>query len=119
MTDEPCLDEHALPRLERMVGRDVMDEVLDLYLENAPRRIESVRRGLAGGPLDDATRALHDIKSSAGMVGATAVQRLAEEMERLARAGDVAALRAHLERLELLLRQAERALTDARTRRNP
>lgn len=116
MSGEPDVDERALPRLERMVGRDVVEEVLDLYLKQSPRRLAGVRDGLARGSADEAARALHDLKSSAGMVGAVAVQRLAEEMEHLARADDLSALHDRLERLERLVLDSDRALAEARAK---
>ena len=45
MTANTWFDENALPRLERMVGVKVLGEVLDLYFEHAPKRIEAVRDG--------------------------------------------------------------------------
>jgi len=105
MSDDPSIaknafDPGALPELERMVGGDVVDEVLGLYLANSPKRLAAVRAGLRSDDPDAVARALHDLKSSAGMVGANEVMRLAEELERLARARDLKPLAERLERLE-------------------
>jgi HPt (histidine-containing phosphotransfer) domain-containing protein len=62
--------------------------------------------------------ALHDLKSSAGMLGALGVQRLAEEMEELARRGDGAGLLARLASLEAAMSRAEDRLRAARDRRD-
>jgi HPt (histidine-containing phosphotransfer) domain-containing protein len=110
-------DEHALPRLERMVGSKVLGEVLDLYFENAPQRLAAIREGAGANDLAAAALALHDLKSSAGMVGALAVQRLAEKMEGLARRRDGAALREHLESLAAAVARADERLRAARERR--
>lgn len=117
MTEELQFDENALPRLERMVGDKVLGEVLDLYFECMPQRIAALRDGLRLGNLDTAARALHDMKSSAGMVGACGVQGLAHEMERLARAGDASGLEERMDRLETALADADEALRQARQRR--
>ena len=111
-------DERALPRLERMVGAKVLGEVLDLYLENTPLRLRAVRDGLDAEDQENTARALHDLKSSAGMIGASTVQQLAETMERAAWRGDLAAVRANLKRLETDLARAETLLQEARQRRN-
>jgi len=117
VTEELQFDEHALPRLERMVGDKVLQEVLDLYFECMPKRIAALRDGVRLGDLDAAARALHDMKSSAGMVGACGVQGLAHEMERLARAGDSQELEARMSRLETALADADEAVRLARERR--
>ena len=114
MSEDAVIDGTALPRLARMVGDDVLLEVLDLYLGSAPRRLAALRDGLAAGELLDAARALHDLKSSAAMVGAAGVARLAEEMERLARAGDAPAVQERLARLESAVEGAGAALREAR-----
>jgi len=117
VTEDVQFDENALPRLERMVGDKVLGEVLDLYFECMPQRITALRDGLRLGDLDAAARALHDMKSSAGMVGACGVQGLAHEMERLAREGDVPGLEARMSRLETALADADQAVRQARERR--
>jgi len=117
LTGDGGFDEHALPRLERMVGARVLGEVLDLYAETTPRRLEVVREALRTEDLPAAAVALHDLKSSAGMVGASGLQQLAEEMERLARQNQTEALRERLPRLEAAVADAARHLGGARERR--
>jgi HPt (histidine-containing phosphotransfer) domain-containing protein len=116
--DENEFDTGALPRLERMVGSTVLVEVLALYLENTPQRVEAVRAGLRSGDHEIVARALHDLKSSAGMVGASGVMRLAETMERLARANESESLPERLEQLEAALARAETLLNEAIKRRD-
>ena len=117
MTEDARFDEHALPRLQRMVGDKVLGEVLDLYVESVPRRFELLRGGLQSGDLDAAARALHDLKSSAGMIGAAGVYGLAGEMEQLAREGNADGLRERLGRLEAALETTGQTLDEARRRR--
>jgi HPt (histidine-containing phosphotransfer) domain-containing protein len=118
LNEDPAFDENALPRLERMVGAEVLGEVLDLYLAHAPKRVEAVRAGLRTQDPASAARALHDLKSSAAMVGAADVSRLAEEMERMARQDEIAALHARLERLEDAVARADGLLREAMRRRD-
>jgi HPt (histidine-containing phosphotransfer) domain-containing protein len=117
LTADPWFDEHALPRLERMVGVQVLGEVLDLYFDHAPKRVAAVRAGLRSKDLEAAALALHDLKSSAGMLGLTGLQQLAEEMERLARQNDAEELRARFAPLEAAVARADSLLRDARIRR--
>jgi HPt (histidine-containing phosphotransfer) domain-containing protein len=114
VSDDAGIDADALPRLAQMVGDDVLREVLDLYFDHVPHRLAALRDGLGAGELDGAARALHDLKSSAGMVGASGVSRLADEMERLARGGDREAVRERVERLESAVEAAGQVLREAR-----
>jgi HPt (histidine-containing phosphotransfer) domain-containing protein len=99
-----------------MIGAEALSEVLNLYLENAPGRLEAVRDALLASDTDAAARALHDLKSGAEMVGAFDVHRLALELERQARDGDLEAVRAGVDRLESALSRAEVSLGCARER---
>jgi len=117
-TEGEEFDAGALPQLERMVGGVVLREVLGLYLENVPKRVEAMRAGLRSGDHEAVARALHDLKSSAGMVGASGVMRLAETMERLARADELDTLPERLEQLEAALARTETLLNEARKRRD-
>lgn len=116
MTSDARFDESTLPRLKTVIGPAALGEVLDLYMENSPKRIATVRDGLKTGDLAAAARALHDIKSSAGMIGAAGLQRLALEMEQLARDADANGLQERFARLEAASKQAEDWLAALRQR---
>lgn len=114
MSGPSGFDENALRELERIVGRDALKEVLDLYLANAGRRIDAVRAGLRARDSEATATALHEIKSSAGQLGATAVRRLAEELEHLVRASAMDAARARRGELEVALAEAHEWMRQAR-----
>lgn len=116
MSTDDGFDANALPRLERMIGAEALSEVLNLYLENAPGRLEAVRGALCESDAMTAARALHDLKSGAEMVGAVGVHRLALEMERQAREGDLDAVRSGVDGLESALSRAGVSLGLARER---
>ena len=98
--DANVIDPQAQARLEEWGGPKLLAQMLRLFLENAPIRLEQVRRGLAEGSLKDAERGVHSLKSSAANVGAVQVSRLAAQMESLAAGGDSAAVALHLPGLE-------------------
>ncbi|MBW3533792.1 MAG: Hpt domain-containing protein [Gemmatimonadetes bacterium] len=115
-TDLPDLDTSALDRLQQWGGTKLLSQMVRLFLDNSPARLDQIRIGLQEGLVGDAERGAHSLKSSAANVGATVVSRLAAEMEDLAGRGDMAgmeALRAGLEaamervreRLESVLEQ--------------
>jgi len=119
LTGEAWFDEDVLPRLERMVGGEALVEVLDLYFQNLPRRLSLVRGGVAEGDAAIVARALHDLKSSAGMVGACGLQRLAERLERMARDGDLDSVGEAVGELEREARRADEVLKRALDERKP
>ena len=94
------IDPQAQTRLQEWGGPELLVQMIRLFLENAPERLEQVRKGIADGSLKDAERGVHSLKSSAANVGAARVSRLAAAMEDLAAGGDGAALARNLPNLE-------------------
>jgi HPt (histidine-containing phosphotransfer) domain-containing protein len=105
--DANVIDAQAQARLAEWGGPKLLAQMLRLFLENAPIRLEQVRKGLAEGSLKEAERGVHSLKSSAANVGAVQVSRLAGEMESLAAGGDGAAVARHLPGLEAAYAAAE------------
>ena len=88
MTDPEVVDRSALDRLREWGGDRLLEQMIRLFLENSPERLEQIRRGLEEGPLSVAERGAHSLKSSAANVGAREVSRIAQEMEDAASEGD-------------------------------
>ena len=89
MTDTaPRLDRTAIERLQRVGGDKLVRGMIDLFLEHTPARIRSAREGAAAGDHDAVRRAAHSMKSTAGNLGAAALQEIATRVEHLAAAGD-------------------------------
>ena len=108
----PAFDCTALTRLKRMISASRADQVLTLYLELTPLRMVEVQEGLSEQNLERVGRALHDLKSSAGMVGALHVERLALEMEQDAVRQDHAALTGKLQKLASAVSEAQSWVAD-------
>lgn len=100
MLDAEIIDPRALARLEEWGGPRLLTQMIRLFLENAPQRVEQVRKGLEEGSLKDAERGVHSLKSSAANVGAVRLSRVAAEMEEAALSGDAEAVAGQLSRLE-------------------
>src|SRR5688572_11619211 len=98
--DADIIDPQAQARLQEWGGAKLLTQMIRLFLENAPVRIEQVRKGLAEGSLKDAERGVHSLKSSAANVGAMQLSKRAAHMESLAAAGDGAGVGQHLAGLE-------------------
>lgn len=83
-----------------------------LFLENSPARLDQIRTGVQDDTTREAERGAHSLKSSAANVGATAVSRLAGEMEALASRGELAAVDAMRPELEAAYERARERLED-------
>jgi HPt (histidine-containing phosphotransfer) domain-containing protein len=89
----PALDGTVLDRLRQLTppgGPDVLVEILTVFRDDAPRRVETLRAALDGRDADGAHRAAHSLKGSAGNIGAGPMQAICRAIEDRARAGDLA-----------------------------
>ena len=73
-----------LKELEEELGADVAIELVELFLEDAPKQVETMRAGLEGGDAEGLKRAAHSLKGSCSNLGLKAL------------AGNAAALEQHV-----------------------
>ena len=109
-SDAVVIDPQAHARLEEWGGEGLVTQMIRLFLENAPTRLDQVRKGLSEGGLGEAERGVHSLKSSAANVGAVVVSRIASEMEERAVAGDAAVMTALFSDLEAAFAEAHQQL---------
>lgn len=62
---------------------DLVVELIDLYAEDSPRRLDAIRGALVAGDLEALRRAAHGLKGSSASLGARRVEILCEKLERL------------------------------------
>jgi HPt (histidine-containing phosphotransfer) domain-containing protein len=73
MSESPVLDLTVIDTLRQLTPPgepDVLSEVLKLFLEEVPPRIEKVRIAWTEGNIKEVHRGAHSLKGSAGNVGA-------------------------------------------------
>ena len=93
--DAPVFDRKALD--DRLMGdADVIAHILDVFLEDTPRRIEALKGCAARADLEGAGREAHSIKGAAAGIGGEALRRAAFEIEQAGRGGDAQRLAAML-----------------------
>ena len=68
--------------------RELLDELLGIFAEDAPVRMEAIQRAIAGGDTPELMREAHTLKGALKVIGATTAAGLAEGLEALGRAGD-------------------------------
>ena len=114
MTASPLIDADSLARLEQDVGPQVVGQIIGLFLERGPDRLQAVRTGVQSADLAGAAEALHSIKSSAAMLGASGLADIAERAERLARGGRAADLTTLMKSFERAFEETTAFLRDRR-----
>jgi HPt (histidine-containing phosphotransfer) domain-containing protein len=78
---------------------DIVVELIDIYLESAPRLVAAVREAAAAGDVASLSRAAHNLRGGSASLGAWRVAALCEEIEvsRPLSSHEAAALAARLE----------------------
>jgi HPt (histidine-containing phosphotransfer) domain-containing protein len=89
------LDAASLLALDDLVGHDseLVASLVDAFLEEASVRLVELRAGVEDGDAILLGRAAHTLKSNALTFGALALADLCQELELVARGGDLASAR--------------------------
>src|SRR2546428_10250006 len=69
--------------------RALLDELLGIFVEDAPVRMDAIRKAIAGGEATELTREAHTLKGALKVIGATTPAGLAQGLEALARDGNM------------------------------
>lgn len=111
----PVLDPAVIDNLRQLTPAgepDVLAEVLELFLQDVPRRIATIRGASAVGDAAELYKTAHSLKGSAGNIGAQALFEVCRQLDDKGRAGDltdanrlVDALDAEFKRVEVAIRQ--------------
>jgi HPt (histidine-containing phosphotransfer) domain-containing protein len=68
-------------------GHALLSEMIGIFREDTPRRIQDILTAVAQGNADALSRASHALKGGAGALGANALRFLAADLETLGRDG--------------------------------
>ena len=88
----------------------LMKEVVGLFLEDCPDRLDAIRQALEVGDTTGVHRSVHTLKGSAGNFGAPSVIAVAKRLEALAGEGNLEACRKAFPELEDRVRELTNAL---------
>jgi len=87
--------------LERVEGdQELLAEIINLFVDEAPRLMDTMRDALRQGNMTVLERAAHSLKGAASNLSATLTAAAALRLERNAKNGDVESSRASLANLE-------------------
>ena len=107
MSREEYLDESALERLYKLGGGKLVNQMIDIFLTNASKRLGEARNGEEMGDFKVIEQAVHSLKSSAGNVGAEKLRELAGVIEELAEKEQGERISALLDELEAAFEQVK------------
>jgi HPt (histidine-containing phosphotransfer) domain-containing protein len=115
MTDQPVLDESVIETLRQLTPPgepDVLTEVLQMFLQEVPPRIERLRNAWTTGDIQEVHRAAHSLKGSAGNIGAQRLLAVCRQLDDRAKPAEpattaelVAALDVEYARVETEIRR--------------
>ncbi|NWJ41116.1 MAG: Hpt domain-containing protein [Geothrix sp.] len=72
-------------------GHGLLSEMVAIFREDTPRRIQDILTAIAEGNAEELSRAGHALKGGSGALGANALRTLAAELEALGREGSSSA----------------------------
>ncbi len=99
MKSVKIIDKTALVNLYNIGGKDFLLRMIDNFISQAPKRIDTARKSLETGDLKSIHLICHSLKASAANLGAAKVQEVGERIEEMASIG----LREHIgEALDML-----------------
>jgi len=90
-SSKPVIDMDVIDGLRELGGEEdpgLVLELIEMFLDDAPKRIEEMTRGLECGDLDLMSRAAHTLKSASANMGAVLLSQICKVMEDAARKSD-------------------------------
>jgi len=85
----PLINLSAFADLKEMSGNELLNELIDVFLEDGPRMIAAMHAALAAHDVDAFRRNAHSMKSNADTFGATELAEHARALEVMGRAGNL------------------------------
>ena len=79
----PVIDKITFDELKQMSGEDFINELIDTFLEDAPKMIAEIKSAYTSNNVESFRRAAHSMKSNAATFGASQLAALAKELEML------------------------------------
>ena len=91
---------------------ELLVDLIQMYLEDGPHKLEEITEGLATLDYDRVEKAAHSLKGSAGNLGAVLVQNDCETLQVASREHELDTIRSSVGELQSHYRDAEMALQD-------
>ena len=108
------LDMKTFEELKAMSGTDFIDELVDTFLDDAPKLLKEMKAALKADDADTFRRTAHSLKSNSATFGANRLSALAREMEILGKEHRLSEVEGKLQPLEEALQSASDELKGLR-----
>jgi HPt (histidine-containing phosphotransfer) domain-containing protein len=95
MPSDSALDPKVIDSLRQLTPegeRDVLAEVLQLFLDQAPKKLLALQEAVTAADAEEAGRIAHSLKGCSGNIGAGSMMDVCDRIEDRARAGDLDAV---------------------------
>jgi histidine phosphotransfer protein HptB len=109
----PVIDNKTFEELKQMSGADFIGELIDTFLDDGPKLIDSMKTAIQSNDSETFRRSAHSLKSNAATFGALELSAMAKELEDLGRANNLQ-IGNRLEILESAYHGAARELKELR-----
>ena len=86
--ETPGIDVLVLQALEADTSRELVPELVDVFVKSADTRRDQISADIAAGNLDGAAGQAHALKSSSATFGAMEVRRVSADLETACKSGD-------------------------------
>lgn len=86
----PTIDPAKFSELKQMSGEDLINELIDAFLEDAPGMIQNMQTALTSGDVALFRRNAHSLKSNAYTFGAENLGEISRELEMMGRENNLA-----------------------------
>ena len=98
--------------MQRPGKPNVLGKIINLYLQNSPGLIETVRKSVEQGDGAALCEAAHSLKSSSANLGAVSMADVCRKLEDMGREGRIDSAKALIGRIESEYKSASAALAD-------
>ena len=102
----PLIDKTTFDELKQMSGPEFINELIDTFLDDAPKLTDELTAARRANDADSFRRAAHSMKSNAATFGARHLAELAKELEMLGKENRLDETADKLEALEEALKSA-------------
>ena len=99
--------------VERLEGdQELFTKIMGLFLDDVPKQMGALEEALDMGDVEKVQHQAHTLKGSAGHVGATSMQDVVREIEKVAQQGNLEELRVLVPQLEQEFERIKSSLRD-------
>jgi signal transduction histidine kinase/CheY-like chemotaxis protein len=114
-----AIDATALEQFRETMGDDVLDDLIESYIQEAPRLFTQIHEALAAREARAIEQAAHTLKSNSALFGATRLSELCQELESMGRDGIWEGIEEKVQQIEAEFEKVKSGLAGISSIANP